>query len=113
MSTVNQPQADIETKEDVQHVEATADTVHPLKNVHLGRADDAADLLDRATQIDVTEEDRKRVLRKIDLWVCVPMCITYTLQGMDKAGINYASVFDLIQGAHLVGSNFSWLSRWA
>jgi hypothetical protein len=76
--------------------------------------DDAAQLLAQAGgHVDVTEEDRKRVLRKIDLWVCVPMCIVYCIQSLDKGSITYAAVFNLQADTGLVGAQYSWLSRWA
>jgi hypothetical protein len=75
--------------------------------------DDAAQLLAQAGgHVDVTEEDRKRVLRKIDLWVCVPMCIVYCIQSLDKGSITYAAVFNLQADTGLVGAQYSWLSRW-
>jgi hypothetical protein len=43
--------------------------------------DDAARILHEAGgQQDFSAEDRRRVLRRIDLFVCVPMCITYFIQ---------------------------------
>ena len=75
--------------------------------------DDAAAILNQASDesITFTEADRKRVLRKIDLWVAVPLCIVYNIQSLDKATLGYASVFNLIGDTHLVGSEYSWLSR--
>lgn len=46
-----------------------------------GKLDDAARILHEAGgQHEFSAEDRRRVLRRIDLFVCVPMCITYFLQ---------------------------------
>jgi hypothetical protein len=42
--------------------------------------DDAARLLAEAGGVDYTAEDSKRVLRKIDLYVCLPMCLIYFIQ---------------------------------
>ena len=43
--------------------------------------DDAARLLEEAGgHVEYTLEDSKRVLRKIDFWVCIPMCLTYFIQ---------------------------------
>ena len=40
--------------------------------------DDAARLLEEAGgHVEYSVEDMKRVLRKIDIYVCIPMCITY------------------------------------
>ena len=55
--------------------------------------DDAARLLEEAGgQITISPADRKRVLRKIDLWVCVPMCIVYCIQSLDKGSVSSAAV---------------------
>lgn len=40
--------------------------------------DDAARLLDEVGgHVEYSMDDMKRVLRKIDIYVCIPMCITY------------------------------------
>jgi hypothetical protein len=74
--------------------------------------DDAAVLLQAAGEsIQYTTAESRRVLRKIDLWVCVPMCIIYTIQNMDKQSLSYAAIFDLQGETHLVGTQYSWLTR--
>jgi hypothetical protein len=73
--------------------------------------DDAARILDEAGgQHDFDVHDRKRVVRKIDFWVCFPMCLVYFLVQCDKASLSYAAVFDLQTSNHLVGSQYSWLT---
>ncbi|TYJ58266.1 hypothetical protein B9479_001092 [Cryptococcus floricola] len=73
--------------------------------------DDAARLLEEAGgHVDYTAEDNKRVLRKIDLFVCLPMCLVYFIQQLDKSSVSYAAVFDLKKEANLHGSEYSWLS---
>ena len=43
--------------------------------------DDAAKLLEEAGgHVEYTAADQKRVLRKIDLFVCLPMCLVYFIQ---------------------------------
>jgi hypothetical protein len=101
-----------------EHVEFREQDVETGGGVHRRfnanhQMDDAAQLLAQAGgHVDVTEEDRKRVLRKIDLWVCVPMCIVYCIQSLDKGSITYAAVFNLQADTGLVGAQYSWLSRW-
>ena len=91
----------------IDHIDYVA---HRKDHHHL--ADDAAEILEQAGDpIEITEQDRKRVLRKIDFWVAVPLCIVYTIQSMDKATLAYASVFNLLTDTHLVGQQYSWLSR--
>lgn len=79
--------------------------------IHL---DDAAAVLEAGGgSVQYTTAESKRVLRKVDLWVCVPMCIIYTIQNMDKQSLSYAAVFNLQAETHLVGTEYSWLTRYA
>ncbi|KAF2729822.1 allantoin permease [Polyplosphaeria fusca] len=56
------------------------------------------------------ESERKVVLRKID-WVIMPMiCITYTIQFLDKLSLNYASAYTLIPDLGLEGQRYSWVA---
>jgi hypothetical protein len=50
--------------------------------------DDAAKLLaDAGGHIDYSAEDSKRVLRKIDFYVCAPMCLIYFIQQVSVASL--------------------------
>jgi hypothetical protein len=73
-------------KRDVLHVENTDVEADGKPVYHSDKVDDVAYILDQAAgeQIEISEQDRKRILRKIDLWVCVPLCIVYTIQSLDK-----------------------------
>ncbi|KAK8869495.1 hypothetical protein IAR55_000060 [Kwoniella newhampshirensis] len=103
-----------ETKFEAEHVD------HPLpQDPETGRRkrhantqlDDAARILqEQGGQVEYTVEDRNRVLRKIDIFVCIPMCMVYLLQQLDKGTVSNAAVFDLRESAHLQGSQYSWLS---
>jgi len=46
--------------------------------------DDAARLLQEAGGVEYTAAESKRVLRMIDLWVCLPMCLTYFIQQVSR-----------------------------
>lgn len=92
--------------------------------------DDAAKLLEEAGgHVEYTHADNKRILRLIDFYVCLPMCLVYFIQQvgylskmlamrnltrnisqLDKASVSYAAVFDLQTEANLVGTQYSWLS---
>nr|XP_018261920.1 allantoate transporter [Kwoniella dejecticola CBS 10117]OBR84078.1 allantoate transporter [Kwoniella dejecticola CBS 10117] len=72
--------------------------------------DEAAAYLAQAGHVEYTAEERKAVIRKIDLFVCVPMCLTYFLQQLDKSSLSYAAIFDIQAETNLVGSQYSWLS---
>jgi hypothetical protein len=47
--------------------------------------DDAARLLQEAGGVEYSAAESKRVLRMIDLWVCLPMCITYLYVAFPRA----------------------------
>jgi hypothetical protein len=69
------------------HVEFDAGAVRRRRGANT-QLDDAAKILEAAGgRHETTQEDRKRVLRKVDLWVCVPMCIVYCLQQFDKSSV--------------------------
>lgn len=70
---------DIKDTAEVQHVEYDAEAGKP-KYAANTQLDDAARILAEAGPRDVTPEENRRVLRKIDLYVCLPMCIVYLIQ---------------------------------
>lgn len=57
----------------------------------------------------LTPEINAHVLRKIDLHILPILLGIYFLQFLDKTTLSYASVFGLIEKAHLHGQQFSWL----
>ncbi|KAL0579642.1 hypothetical protein V5O48_002338 [Marasmius crinis-equi] len=59
---------------------------------------------------EVTEEEDRRVLRKIDLWVMPVVLLVYFLQQLDKSSLSYTSVFGIVEETGLVGTQYSWLS---
>jgi hypothetical protein len=74
--------------------------------------DDVNDVVKEAGgDFKVSLNDSRRILRKIDLFVCVPMCIVYGLQNLDKGTLSYAAVFGLQAQTNLVGTEYSWLTR--
>ncbi|WVQ76603.1 hypothetical protein IAR50_006275 [Cryptococcus sp. DSM 104548] len=88
-----------------------AEKGQPGKKGANNQLDDAARLLAEAGgHVEYTAEDNKRVLRKIDLFVCLPMCLVYFIQQLDKSSVSYAAVFDLQTEANLVGVEYSWLT---
>lgn len=101
----------------VEHLEDVAHDINPEAAVPKSRGantqlDDAARILAQVGgSIEVSAADRKRVLRSVDLWVCVPMCIVYCIQSLDKSSLTYAAVFSLQADAKLHGIEYSWLSR--
>ncbi|KAJ5218959.1 uncharacterized protein N7498_001058 [Penicillium cinerascens] len=57
----------------------------------------------------LTPENNARVLRRIDLRLLPILLSIYFLQQLDKSTLSYASVFGLVDKAHLHGSMYSWL----
>nr|WVH01934.1 allantoate transporter [Naematelia aurantialba] len=77
----------------------------------LEKGEEAARILKAAGGgIEYTLADSKRILRRIDIFVCVPMCLTYLLQQLDKSSVSYGAVFDLQKETGLVGTQYSWLT---
>ncbi|KAF2139049.1 uncharacterized protein K452DRAFT_320678 [Aplosporella prunicola CBS 121167] len=54
------------------------------------------------------DAERKKVLGKIDRVILPMICITYTLQFLDKLSLNYASAYSLKDDLGLDGQRYSW-----
>ena len=57
---------------------------------------------------DVTPEEYRRVLWKIDLCLIPILAICYMFQFLDKMTLNYATILGLQEDLDLVGNQFSW-----
>src|SRR5690349_4781853 len=99
--TMSHLQGDDTDKEQVVQLEH-AEEVVPLNTLEDGNVkkrfhanhqlDDAKRLLEEAGgQHEFSLEDRKRVLRKIDLFVCVPMCLVYWIREYPHGSILVAT----------------------
>ncbi|KAJ4489730.1 MFS general substrate transporter [Lentinula edodes] len=65
---------------------------------------------DEVRETDYSEEQYRRLLKKID-WVLLPlMWVAYGVQQADKTGISTQALFNFRQDNHLVGQQYSWLS---
>lgn len=74
------------------------------------KQDHALQLLEDAGHSTIlTAENNARVLRRIDLRLLPILLSIYFLQQLDKSTLSYASVFGLIEKAHLHGQMYSWL----
>lgn len=68
----------------------------------------------KATEdLEVTEDEAKKVLRKIDFRVVPVLFVTYMLQYLDKNSLNFSSVYGLQAGTNLHGQDYSWLGEFA
>ncbi|KIK62936.1 hypothetical protein GYMLUDRAFT_197181 [Collybiopsis luxurians FD-317 M1] len=63
-----------------------------------------------AVRYEITEEQERKVLRKIDRWLLPIILLVYFLQQLDKSSLSYTSVFGIVDETGLVGSQYSWLS---
>lgn len=98
--------------EHVESIEAegSAKTAPVLNADTRGKQDQALQVLEDAGHSTVlTAENNARVLRKIDLRLLPILLSIYFLQQLDKSTLSYASVFGLIEKAHLHGQMYSWL----
>ncbi|KAK8212370.1 allantoate permease [Phyllosticta capitalensis] len=92
-------------KVDSEHIEVVSKNEDDSR-----RMDKAAKFLQDANKVVVvTEENNKRVLRRIDLVILPILLSIYALQSLDKTALSYASVFGLIEDTNLKGEEYSWL----
>ncbi|CAG8895303.1 unnamed protein product [Penicillium egyptiacum] len=74
------------------------------------KGDQALQLIEEAGHSNIlTPENNAKVLRKIDLRLLPILLGIYFLQQLDKSTISYASVFGIVEKAHLHGQQYSWL----
>ncbi|RAK98429.1 putative MFS transporter [Aspergillus ibericus CBS 121593] len=94
-----------------EHIESIEPAPRPEQgHPHEPTQDKAMDLIIDAGQSAIlTPENNARVLRKIDLRLLPILLGIYFLQQVDKSTLSYASVFGLVEKAHLHGQEYSWL----
>ncbi|KAJ5936049.1 hypothetical protein N7454_005347 [Penicillium verhagenii] len=61
-------------------------------------------------ELQPTQEENGKLLRKIDRNLMPVMCACYMLQLLDKLTLNFSSQLGLIQDLNLHGSQYSWTS---
>ncbi|GAA5911663.1 uncharacterized protein JCM6883_002441 [Sporobolomyces salmoneus] len=67
-----------------------------------------AEFIKSQQQAEITPEENKAIVRRID-WFLLPLfLITQTLQYLDKTALNYAKVFGMDKAMNMTGSQFSW-----
>ncbi|PCH04410.1 hypothetical protein PENOC_033990 [Penicillium occitanis (nom. inval.)] len=59
--------------------------------------------------VEYTEDEEKRVLRKLDFILLPLLCLCYVFSFLDKTLLNYSSIFGLKKALHLEGTDYSWL----
>ncbi|CUM64733.1 uncharacterized protein PRCAT00002344001 [Priceomyces carsonii] len=70
------------------------------------------DLFEKAQEIEKEEieNEYKKIRAKIDRRILPLLCVTYTLQFLDKLSLNYASAYSLTEDLDLVGQRYSWVA---
>jgi hypothetical protein len=108
---ISQPKGQEEFVETVETAQSQAAS-HP-HNDGTGsspKGDQALQLIEEAGHSNIlTPENNAKVLRKIDLRLLPILLGIYFLQQLDKSTISYASVFGIVEKAHLHGQEYSWL----
>jgi hypothetical protein len=106
-ATSSSPSYDIDPKKSQSPtLDPDSITASPASSTHL---DDNYELYKIAKGIDAVDAELKKVLRRIDYRIIPILFVTYMLQYLDKNSINFASVYGLQKGTHLVGDDYSWL----
>lgn len=102
---------------DKASVNVSADATHEkigtilLKHADRNDADEALKVLEGeiGEVIELTPEDERKLLRKID-WNLMPLlCLVYGLNYLDKTTVSYASIMGLKTDLNLVGQEYSWI----
>lgn len=83
--------------QEIIHAERTPQDVRPSKTIE----DIAVNIVDAYEGRQVTAEENKRVLRRVDLVILPLMFISYGLQFMDKGLLGNAAQFGIIEDLHL------------
>ena len=70
------------------------------------------DLFQHADEISDEEmlAELARIRRKVDWRIMPVLCITYTLQFLDKLSLNYALAYSLKDDLGLTGQRYSWVA---
>lgn len=106
--------SDIEKSTEVSpppHTDEKTGNIQILKHADRNDADEALKVLEgeNGETFELTPEDERKLLRKID-WNLMPMlCLVYGLNYLDKTTVSYASIMGLKTDLNLVGQEYSWI----
>lgn len=81
------------------------------KKIHVivDDGDVALQLAAQAEDMELDPETDKKLVRKIDLYVCTVMCFIYAIQFMDKLSNSYASIMGIIDDLEMTGNKYQWV----
>ncbi|KAH3900822.1 allantoate permease family MFS transporter SCDLUD_002275 [Saccharomycodes ludwigii] len=88
---------------------ATILSPHGKEVVVTGDVDDAMRLALEAEDLQVTPEEDRKLLRKIDLYMFPLMCLLYAIQFMDKVTNGTAAIMGLRTDLKMHGTEYSWV----
>ncbi len=100
--------ASIDPEKDFHNPGADSDPISPASSAHV---DDSYAIYQTGRDFEANPAEAKSVLRKIDYRIIPILFTAYMLQYLDKNSLNFASVYGLKQGTHLVGQDYSWLGK--
>ncbi|KAM0749041.1 MFS general substrate transporter [Meredithblackwellia eburnea MCA 4105] len=103
-----QPAATKPISED--QLEKMGDEVNARASSTSSTGDHDNDAFNQVAHHAFSEEDGKRVLRKIDTRIMPLLVGCYILSFLDKTLLNYSSIFGLQKALHLHGTQYSWTS---
>lgn len=96
-----------DSEKDIVHVKSSIRQIDGLDDNVVG-----LEYFEQAQELSQEEVDAeyKRVLRKIDYRILPILCVTYTLQFLDKLSLNYAAAYSLKEDIGLQGQRYSWVA---
>ncbi|KAG7097868.1 hypothetical protein E1B28_005180 [Marasmius oreades] len=104
------PSFDSNLKETESHIEVALPR-GPAASHAAKRGDAALAIIGESSERrEISKEEDRRVLRKIDIWLMPVILLVYFLQQLDKSSLSYTSVFGIVEEAGLVGREYSWLT---
>ena len=113
-STVDLEQGIIHSKDDKDIVHVVSYISERFEELDEDEKEGIAGLdhLIKANHLSAEEVEAldKKVRWKIDCYIMPIICITYTLQFLDKLSLNYASAYELIPDLGLEGQRYSWVA---
>ncbi|KAJ9133014.1 Major facilitator superfamily transporter allantoate [Pleurostoma richardsiae] len=96
---------------DVASTHSGADVGVIMKHADKNDADEALKVLQglNGETVEMTAEEERRLLRKIDLHLMPLLCLVYGLNYLDKTTVSYASIMGLRTDINLHGQQYSWI----
>ncbi|CAN6607552.1 allantoate permease [Trichomonascus vanleenenianus] len=78
------------------------------KHIYAHAIDEAFEIAQQSQGLVVDEETNKRLLRKIDMYICPLLCFVYAIQFMDKTSNSSAAIMGIREDLKMEGTMYSW-----